>query len=63
MDHVLKGQFYKGIIRKMTILWSFFYNSIVKSHCKKIWEPQHDHVKYVYPGMWYNEVCYKGTAL
>ena len=26
----------------MTISWSFSYNSFVKFHGKKIWEPQHD---------------------
>ena len=26
----------------MTILWSFSYNSFVKFHGTKIWEPQHD---------------------
>ena len=25
--------------RKMTILWSFSYNSLVKFHGKKIWDP------------------------
>ena len=45
--------------RTMTISWSFFYNSFVKLHGKKIWEPQHDCViiKSVY-----SEVYYKGTA-
>ena len=44
----------------MTILWSFSYNSFVKFHGQKIWEPQHDRVisKSVY-----NEACYKGNAL
>ena len=35
--------FYKGIYRKMTILWSFSYSSFVKFDGKK-WEPQHDYV-------------------
>ena len=48
---VIKGQFYKGIIgrwplqrnyRKMTISWSSSYNSFVKFHAKRYWEPQHD---------------------
>ena len=30
--------------RKMTIIWSFSYNSIVKFHGKTICEPLHDHV-------------------
>ena len=28
--------------RKMTISWSFSYNSFVKFHGKLIWEPQHE---------------------
>ena len=42
VNYVLKGQFYKGIIRKMTM--SFSYNSFVKSHGKKIWESHYGHV-------------------
>ena len=30
--------------RKMTITWSFSYNSVVKFHGKKDWEPQYDHI-------------------
>ena len=53
MNPEIKGPFYKGIIRKravlwnyrkMTILWSFSYNSFVKFHGKNISEPKHDHV-------------------
>ena len=45
MDHVIHESCYKGIIlqrnsKKMTILWSFSYNSFVKFCGKKIWEPQ-----------------------
>ena len=45
---LLSQVFYKGTIlqknyRKMTILWSFSYNSLVKFHGKIILEPQHDH--------------------
>ena len=29
-DHFIKRQFYKGIIGKMTVSWSFSYNSFVK---------------------------------
>ena len=49
MDRVISDPCYKGTIlqrnyRKMTIKWSFSYNSFVKFHGTKIWEPQHDHV-------------------
>ena len=50
MDRVTSEPYYnKGTIllrnsRKMTISWSFSYNSLVKFHGKKFWEPQHDHV-------------------
>ena len=66
VKHVIKGQFYKGIIgkkpiyghfepcykgtilqrnyRKITILWSFSYNSFVKFQGKGIWEPLHGHI-------------------
>ena len=44
--------------------YGYFFNSFVKLHAKKIWEPQHDHVisksvLYIFCNM----VCYKGTAL
>ena len=47
MDRVISGSCYKGTIlqkkyRKMTIKWSFSYNSFVKFHGKIIWLPQHD---------------------
>ena len=32
----IKGQFYKRNYRKMTILWSFPYNFVVKFHGKKL---------------------------
>ena len=38
------GTFLQRKNRKMTIKWSFSYNSFVKFNGKKIWEPQHDHV-------------------
>ena len=49
MDRVINEMYYKDTIlqrnyRKMTILWSFSYNSFVKFHCKKIGEPQNDRV-------------------
>ena len=51
MGCVISDLCYKGTIlqkncrkmtRKMTILWSFSYQSFVKFHSKKNWEPQHD---------------------
>ena len=49
MDHVISELCYKGTnlhrnYRKMTMLWSFSYNSFVKFHGKKSWQPQHDSV-------------------
>ena len=49
MDRVISEPCYKGTIlqrnyRKMTIKWSFSYNSFVKFHGTKIWEWQHDRV-------------------
>ena len=46
MDHVISKSCYKGTIlqrnyKKMTILWSFSYNSLIKFHGKIIWELQH----------------------
>ena len=38
-----KGTILQRNYRKATILWSFSYNSFVKFHGEKIWEPQHDH--------------------
>ena len=60
MNHVIKGTILKRNYRKMTISWSFFYNSFVKFHGKNNWEPQ---MTILYPNPCYNEVCYKGTAL
>ena len=42
LDHYISESCYKGTIllrnnRKMTISWSFSYNSFVKFHGKKIW--------------------------
>ena len=59
----------KGIIEKchfmvitMTVLWSFSYNSFVKFHGKKIWEPQNDCV--ISPSLliWGDSDC-AGSAL
>ena len=44
VNHVIKGQFFEGNYRKMTISWSFSYNAFVKFHDKKIWEPHHGRV-------------------
>ena len=30
-DIIIKEQFYKGILKRIAILWSFLYNSFVKS--------------------------------
>ena len=47
MNRVISELYYQETIlhrnyRKMTTLWSFSYNSFVKFHDEKIWEPQHD---------------------
>ena len=56
-----KGTSLQSSYRKMTIPWSFPYNSFVNFHGKKIiWEPQHEHV---ISDWCYNEVHYIGTAL
>ena len=41
---VISESCYKGTIlhRKMTVLWSFSYNSFVKFHGYKMWELQQD---------------------
>ena len=44
--------------RKMTILWSFSYNSFEHFHGKKIWEP--DNMTVLYPNWCYNELCLIG---
>ena len=64
MDSVRKESWYKGTIlqriyRKMTILWSFSYNSLVKFHGKKI---RRQIMTVLYTDLCYNEECYKGTA-
>ena len=60
-NHVYEGTILQRNYRKMTISWSFFYNSFVKFlHIKNIWEPQHD---LLYPNLCYNEACFKGTGL
>ena len=65
MDNVISESCYKEIIlqrnyRKMTILWSFSYNSFVKFHGKIF---SSHNVTVLYSNLWYNKVCYKGTAL
>ena len=59
------GQCYKGTIsqrnyRKMTIQWSFSYDSFVKFHAKKFGS---HNITVLYPNLCYNKVCYKGTIL
>ena len=65
IDCVISESCYNGTIlqrnyRKMTILWSFSYNSFVNFHGTKNWEPEHD---CVISNLHYNEVRYKGSAL
>ena len=65
LDHVINESCYKRTIlqrnyRKMTISWSFSYNSFVKFHGKKIGS---HNMTLLYPNTFYSEVCYKGTAL
>ena len=63
MDHVInycviKGQFYKEIIGK----WSFSYNSFIKFHGKKIWEP-HDNVISKFQSGEFSTICESNQAL
>ena len=63
MDCVISELCYKGTTlqrnyKKMTISWSFRYNSFVIFHGKTIWEPQH----VLYPNPCSNEVCYNRTV-
>ena len=56
---------YKGAIlrwnyRKMTMKWSFSYNSFVKFHGKKKYG--NHNTAMLYPNLSYINVCYKGTA-
>ena len=39
-----KGTIFQRNYRKITILWSFSYNSFVKFNGKIFLKPQHDHV-------------------
>ena len=64
MNHAISELFYKETIlqsnyRQMTILWSFAYNSFVKSHGKNKWEPQHGRVLSKSVIM---RLCCKGTV-
>ena len=63
MHYVISEVFYKGATlqrnRKMTIRWSFSYNSFVKFHGKKI----ETTTQLLYPNLCYNKVCYKVTEL
>ena len=58
MNHALKGTILQRTYRKMTILWSFSYNSFENFHGKKIWEP--DNMTVLYPNWCYNELCLIG---
>ena len=65
MNRVISESCYDGTIlqrnyRKMTISWSFSYNSFVKFYGQKIWKPPHDSV---ISNLCYIKVYYKGTAL
>ena len=58
MDCVISEPSYKGTVlqrnyMKVTISWSFFYNSLVKFHVKKNLEPQLN-MTVLYPNL-----CYK----
>ena len=64
MDHVISEVCYKGTIlqrnnRKMTISWSFSYNSFVKFCGKRFGI----HMTVFYLNLCCNKVCNKGTAL
>ena len=56
----IKGQFSKKNYRKMTISWSFSFNSFVKFHGEKIWS---HNITVLYANLCYNQVCYEKTAL
>ena len=65
MDRVISEPSYKGRIlqrnyRKMTIKWSFSYNSFVKFHGTKFGSRN---MTVLYPIWCYKEACYKGTVL
>ena len=64
-DCVISELCYKGTIlqsndRKITISWSFFYDSFENSMVKKIWSYN---MTLLYTNLCYNDVCFKGTAL
>ena len=65
MDCIISESYYLRAIsqrnyRKMTITWSFSYNSFVKFHDKKNWS----HIRTaLYLTPCYYEVCYKETVL
>ena len=65
MDCLLSKSSYKGTIlqrhyRKMTILWSYSYNSFVKHHGEKQYGSHN--MTPLYQNMCYKEVCYKGIT-
>ena len=67
MNHVInescknhEGTILQKNYRKMTIQWSFSYNSFVKIHGNIFVSHK---MTMLYPNLSYNKVCYKGTAL
>ena len=65
MKLVISESCYKETIlqrnnRKMTIQWSFSYNSFLKFHGKK---NESHNMNGLYPNQYYNKVCYIGTPL
>ena len=65
LHHVISELCYKGTIlqrkyRKMTILWSFFYNSFLIFHDLKF---GNHNMTVFYPNPCFFKVYYKGTAL
>ena len=64
--HVISESHHKGTIlqrnyRKMTISWSFSYNSFLKCHGTVIEFGSHN-MTMLYPNICYYEICFKGTA-
>ena len=68
MDHNVSESCYKGKIlqrncRKMTMKWSFSYNSFVKFHVNKYGSHNMMTLLHAYPTNCYKNVCNKGTIL
>ena len=65
LDYVIsemcsKGEILQRNYRKMTISWSFSYNSFRKFHGKRI---QSNNITVLYLNLSYSEACYKETVL